>query len=398
MEVRAAERIGRLKYAIRNVARAAQRLEAEGRRILHLNIGDPLLFDFQTPPALVEAVARAMRSGHNGYAPSHGVLAAREAVAASLEAQGIRVSPDCVMITSGASEAIEIAMTALLEPGDRILSPVPGYPLYSAIATKLNVEERGYRLDPARGFLPDLEHLASLADERTRAIVIINPNNPTGSVAREADLAPLLEFARRRGLVVLADEVYHLLVHGPRPPRIAALAGDVPVVAFDSLSKGHFATGWRVGWMTLHGAGLMGAVKTAVGRLLDARLCSPAPPQLAIPEALSGDQTHLGPALDRLRARRDLLVSRIDAIPGMRCVRPEGAFYAMARFEGPTRRTDEELVLDLLEREGVLAVHGSGFGLPAADGWFRLVHLPPTSVLEQACDAFARSAARWGSE
>ena len=394
MHIPQARRIGQLKYAIRNIATAAQRLEAEGRRILYLNIGDPLLYDFETPPDMVEAVARAMRDGKNYYAPSHGILAAREAVANSLEAEGVDVAPGDVFITSGASEAIEIAMTAMLEPGDNVLTPMPGYPLYSAVLCKLGVEERGYRLDSANGWRPDVGHLRSLVDERTRGIVIINPNNPTGAVWNESTLVELLDLARAHSLVVYADEVYHTMTYDAPPPRIAALAPDLPVIAFDSLSKSHLATGWRAGWMSLHGEQLQGEYKGAVGRLLDARLCSPTSVQFAIPVALEGASDHLAPTIRKLRERRDTAVRLLNEIPGFSCNPPEGAFYLMPRFDGLDGQTDEEFVLDVLNEEGVLLVHGSGFGLAPRDGYMRIVYLPPVDVLEAAIAGIARVAER----
>ena len=243
MHVSPASRIAGLKYAIRNIATKAAALEAKGRRILYLNIGDPLLYDFETPPALVEAAVQAMRDGKNYYGSSYGVPIAREAIANSLEVQNVDVAPGDVFVTSGASEGIEASMTAMLEPGDNVLTPMPGYPLYSAVLCKLNAEERQYRQVPEDHWKPDLEQAESLVDERTRAIVIINPSNPTGAVWDEATLLSVIEFARRHKLVIFADEVYHTLTYGPRPPRISSIAGDVPVVAFDSLSKAFLATG-----------------------------------------------------------------------------------------------------------------------------------------------------------
>jgi alanine-synthesizing transaminase len=393
--IQPAARIGRLKYAIRNVAAAAAELEAQGRKVLRLNIGDPLLYDFATPPALVEAVVRAMRDGANWYAPSHGLPAAREAIAASLGREGIAVSPSSVFVTSGASEAIEAALTALLEPGDSVLTPAPGYPLYSAVLTKLNAEERPYRLDPAAHWQPDLAHVEALVGPRTRAMVVINPNNPTGAVYGADTLRGLLDIARRHDLVVLADEVYAPLTYGPPAPRMASLADDVAIVGLDSLSKAYLATGWRVGWMSLHHPSLrdFGA---AVARVLDARLCSPTPPQFAVPVALEGGRAHLVPVMERLRERRDALVRRLNAIPGVWCEAPQGAFYAMARIDRLNGRTDEELVLELLRSEGVLVVHGSGFGMPPKEGWIRIVYLPPVPVIESACASLERFLASSG--
>jgi alanine-synthesizing transaminase len=392
--IQSAERIGRLKYAIRNIAASAAEIEATGRKVLRLNIGDPLLYDFHTPRALVEAVTQAMHDGKNWYAPSYGIPAAREAIAASMTKQGAPVAPSSVFVTSGASEAIEAALTAMLEPGDSVLTPTPGYPLYTAILAKLNAEERAYRLDPANHWQPDLAQIESLIGPRTRAIVVINPNNPTGALWGEETLRAILDLARRRGLVVLADEVYHPLTYGPPAPRMASLVDDVPIISLDSMSKAYLATGWRVGWMTLHHASLDG-LRTAIQRILDARLCSPTPPQFAIVPALAGGDAHVADAMARLRERRDLVVSRLNAIPGVWCEAPGGAFYIMARVTLPEGRTDEEFVLDVLRTEGVLVVHGSGFGMPAKDGWMRIVYLPPPDVLSAACDAIERTVKRW---
>jgi alanine-synthesizing transaminase len=389
-----AERIARLKYAIRNIAASAAEIEAQGRKVLRLNIGDPLLYDFHTPPALVEAVAQAMRDGKNWYAASYGIAPAREAIAASLAKQGAKVPAGDVFVTSGASEAIEASLTAMLEPGDSVLTPTPGYPLYTAILAKLNAEERPYRLDPKAHWQPDLAEIEASIGPRTRAIVVINPNNPTGALWSEDTLRSILDLARRKNLVVLADEVYHPLTYGPPAPRMASLASDVPIIAFDSMSKAYLATGWRVGWMSLHGPGL-DAVRTAIMRILDARLCSPTPPQFAIQVALDGGRAHIDDAMAKLRERRDLLVSRLNAIPGVWCEAPGGAFYIMTKVDLPAGKRDEEFVLDLLRGEGVLCVHGSGFGMKAEDGWMRIVYLPPPSVIEPACDAIERTVKRW---
>jgi len=390
-----ATRIGGLKYAIRNIAAKAAALEAKGRRILYLNIGDPLLYDFETPPALVEAAAQAMRDGKNYYGSSYGIPIAREAIANSLEAQGVDVAPGDVFVTSGASEGIEAALTAMLEPGDNVLTPMPGYPLYSAVLVKLNAQERQYRQMPEDGWKPDLEAAEKLVDDRTRAIVLINPSNPTGAVWDEATLLGVVEFARKHNLVILADEVYHTLTFGARPPRLASIAGDVPVIAFDSMSKGFLATGWRVGWLSLHGEALQGEYKAALCRILDARLCSPTPPQFAIPVALASDGSHLEAALTKIRARRDATVRGLNAIPGFTCDEPAGAFYVMARFGNLGGETDEKFVLDVLESAGVLFVHGSGFGMNPADGFMRVVYLPDVPVLEAAFEGVADVAARW---
>ena len=385
--IRPARRIENVRYAIRNIVVEAKRLEADGREILYCNIGDPLKFDFKTPPHLIEATYRSMRDGDNGYLPSTGSLEARKAIAQAEVERGIRgITPDDVVVTTGASEAIELVLTALLEPGEEVLLPSPGYPLYNAVAAKLDVVAGTYYLDEANGWALDPEEVASRVTPRTRAIVLCNPNNPTGAVYSKESLLGVLEIARRHDLVVLSDEIYRKLIYDQAHVPTASLADDVPVITFDGLSKGYLACGWRIGWMSFANASRMSALKAAVGRLCDARLCSPGPMQAAIRPALEGPQDHVAEMMRRLRERRDLLVTRLADIPGLSLVTPEAAFYAMPQVKHPRVGDDEQFVLELLRATGVLFVHGSGFGERPGTHHFRVVFLPPKETLTRALD------------
>lgn len=393
--VHPAQRISQVRYAIRNIVAQAAKLEAEGRRILYCNIGDPLKFDFRTPPHLLEAVQRAMREGRNGYAPSAGLPEARAAVAREAARRGVAgVAPEDVIITAGASEAIELCLTALLEPHETVLLPSPGYPLYNAVAAKLGVEPVFYQLDEARGWALDLDEIEAKVRPNTRAIVLCNPNNPTGAVYPRSLVEGLLEIARRKRLVVLSDEIYDRLSYGPPPVSPALLSSDVPILVFNGLSKAYLACGWRVGWVTFCNRPLTVELRGAVQRLADARLCSPAPPQEAVQPALEGPQDHLVEMMGRLRERRDLTVRRVNAISGLSLVEPQGAFYAMARIHLPGVVSDEEFVLSLLSETGVLFVHGSGFGQKEGTHHFRVVFLPPPQVLNDAFDRLAEFVAK----
>ena len=385
--VQPAARIQNVRYAIRNVVAEALKLERAGREILYCNVGDPLKFDFATPPHLVEAVHKAMRDGHNGYSPSPGLWEAREAVARDASARGLPgVTAEDVLITSGASEAIELTLTAMLDPGDALLLPSPGYPLYNAVAAKLQVDVIPYHLDEAHGWSVDADEVDRLATPRTRAVVICNPNNPTGGLTDRAGLLRLLEVARRRGLAVLSDEIYDRLLYGAPHVPTASLCDDVPVVTFNGLSKAYLACGWRVGWAIFSSPKLTSGLRTAALRLADARLCGPAPAQYAIRPALEGPQDHIPEMMSRLAERRAVTVRRLNAIPGLSCVEPGGAFYAMPRIQLPGVTDDERFVLELLHETGVLFVHGSGFGQRPGTQHFRVVFLPPPAVLERAFD------------
>lgn len=389
-------RIANVKYAIRNIAAEATRLEAQGKRVLYCNVGDPLKFDFATPPHLVEVVIKALRDGQNGYAPSAGLKAAREAVASDANRRGLsRIRPEDVFITSGVSEAIDLALTALLEPGDEVLLPSPGYPLYNAIAARLDAKAVPYQLDEAHGWSVDAAELESKVGPRTKAVVLCNPNNPTGALYGKQTVLAVLQVARKHGLAVLSDEIYDKLLYDDAHLATGTLADDVPIIMFNGLSKAYLCPGWRVGWLAFVNPALTKDIAGAVQRLADARLCGPAPVQHAVEPALFGPQDHIAEAMRRLRARRDLTVKRLNGIAGISCVEPKGAFYAMPRLELPGLKSDEDFVLRLVRETGVLFVHGEGFGQREGTHHFRVVFLPPEKVLSEAFDRLGEFVKQW---
>lgn len=384
-----ARRVSGFSYAIRNIVAEARKVEAGGRPVRYLNIGDPVAFGFQTPPALVEAVERAMRSGQNMYAPSPGIPAAREAVAADYTARGVSMTPDRVVITAGTSEGIEMVLSALADPGDEVLVPVPTYPLYTAVCAKIGARAVYYRTDPDRGWLPDLDHLRALVTPATRALVVIDPNNPTGAVYSAEVRSALVELADRHNVVLLADEVYgDLAYEGPVGP-IAAVDPSAPVVSFSSLSKAYLAPGWRAGWLAVGRSERLDGVLAAILKLADGRVCSNGPVQHAIVAALTGDRSHQVGLRTALRERAVLTTTRLNAIEGISCAAPAAAFYAMPRVALPPGVTDEAFVLALLRATGVLCVYGSGFGLAPEAGFFRVVFLAPPAELAAIYDDLA---------
>ena len=377
-----AARVNRFSYAIRNIVAEARAVEATGRTVRYLNIGDPVAFGFQTPPHLVEAANRAMRDGHNGYLPSDGIPAAREAVAADYAPKGMAVPADRVLITSGTSEGIDLALNALVDEGDEVLVPMPTYPLYTAVLASINARPRFYRTDPSHGWLPDLDHLRSLVTSRTRALIVIDPNNPTGAVYPTSVRRALLNLADEHGLTIVADEVYAELGFDGPVPLLASLDPDAPIISLSSLSKAYLAPGWRAGWMVVGKTSRLDAVLAGVKKLADGRLCSPGPMQHAVIAAMTGDRSHQ-PAFRRALAERGRVTAEmLNAIPGMRCVAPRAAFYAMPAVTLPPGRTDEHYVLSLLRATGILTVHGSGFGMPPDQGTFRIVFLADPADLK----------------
>jgi alanine-synthesizing transaminase len=377
-----ASRVDRFSYAIRNIVVEAKAVEARGLPVKYLNIGDPVAFGFRTPEHLVETAARAMRDGHNGYLPSVGIPAAREAVAADYKQRGLSASPDRVLITTGSSEGIDLALNAMVDEGDEVLVPLPTYPLYTAVIAKIGAQPLYYRTDPDRDWLPDLDHMRSLVTSRTRVLVVIDPNNPTGAVYPPATRRQLIAFAEEHSLTILADEVYGDLGFDGPVPLLGTLDPEAPIISSSSLSKAYLAPGWRAGWMVVSATPRLDGVLAAVKKLADGRLCSPGPMQYAVAAALTGDRSHQVSFRRALAERARVTTEMLNAIPGMRCVAPRAAFYVLPSVALPPGRTDEDFVLALLRETGILCVHGSGFGMPPEEGFFRIVFLAEPRELQ----------------
>jgi alanine-synthesizing transaminase len=383
-EIAAAQRLENVRYAIRDLALVADEVTRQGHTVLTLNVGDPNIFDFQTPAHLIEAVYRAMKDNKNGYAPSPGIKEALDAIRAEAARKSISSVQD-VFVTTGVSETVDICLTALINPGEEILTPSPDYPLYSAVLSKLGISITTYDLNEHDEWQPDLVDIQRKITSRTRAIVLINPNNPTGSVCSRRMLGQLAEFARRHNLVIFADEIYDKLIldDDHQHVSLAAVVPDVPVVTFGGLSKNYLAPGWRIGWGIVSGEA--SAVKPyieGIHRLLRSRLCANHPEQYAIKPALEGPQDHLIEVRRKLRSRRDLTVKWANSTPHLSCVPPRGAFYAFPRLDIP--ETDDVFVKELCLQKHVLVVHGSGFGQKPGTRHFRIVFLPDEQTLAKA--------------
>jgi len=384
--IKPAERTNNIEYAIRDIVVVADRVKATGKKILPLNIGDPCKFDFHTPDELIEIVTKAMRDNYNGYSPSSGIEEAVEAIRKeAVELKGIKNIQN-IFVTTGASEAIEICMTALVNRGENILIPSPGYPLYSAIVPKIESVFNTYYLNEENNWYPDIDDIVSKINDKTRGIVIINPNNPTGAVYSKEILLELIEVAKKYNLVIFADEIYDkLILDGKKNISIASLTDEVPVVTFNGLSKSFLAPGWRIGWAIISGPKeLLEDYIEGAQRIVRARLSANHPLQYAIKPALEGVCKHLPETLKKLSERGEITYKRLNSIKNISCVKPEGAFYAFPKLNIPI--DDKEWVIKLLEETGVLCVHGSGFGQREGTKHFRVVFLPQNDVLNQAYD------------
>ncbi|MEM3730760.1 MAG: aminotransferase class I/II-fold pyridoxal phosphate-dependent enzyme [Candidatus Bathyarchaeia archaeon] len=382
------ERVRSIEYAIRDVIVYAKQLSKAGKKIYYLNIGDPVAYDFETPKHIREALTKAVEEGANAYSPSEGLPELRKAISEKeARVNGISISADDIIVTSGISEAIQMVMAALLDAGDEILLPGPTYPPYISYAKFFGGKPITYETVEENGWQPNIEDLRKKISEKTRGILIVNPNNPCGALYSEKILKQILDLAGEFGLPVLSDEIYDQIVYEKKFVSTAKLAKDVPVIGFNGFSKAYLMTGWRLGYVYFyHQKGELQQLKNCIEKEARIRLCANTPVQKAGVAALNGPQDHIKDMVEKLRQRRDYSLKRISEIEGISCAKPEGAFYVFPKIHdvGRVWKTDSEFVLELLKATGVLLVHGSGFDPVYGAGHARAVFLPPIETLETA--------------
>lgn len=379
-----------IEYAIRDVIKFAKKLEKKGKKVTYLNIGDPVKFGFDTPEHVKLALFEAVKAGANWYGQSEGLLELREAICKKEKrVNNVDILPENVIVTTGVSEGIFMIMAALIDKGDEILVPGPTYPPYASYTSFFEGKPVAYETIEEEGWKPNVEDIRSKISERTKGVVIINPNNPCGAVYDEKTVKEIVDVAAENDLVVLSDEIYDRIVYEEGFVSTACIEKSFPVVGLNGFSKTYLATGWRLGYLYLHDPeGELEALKEAVKKETRIRLCANTPIQKAGVAALNGPQDHIAEMVVKLRKRRDYAWKRLNEIEGISCTKPKGAFYVFPRVDdvGQRWKTDMEFVLDVLEKTGVLFVHGSGFCTTYGAGHFRSVFLPPTDILESAFD------------
>jgi len=378
-----AVRTENITYAVRDIIVLANEVAKTGKEMLYLNIGDPNIYDFEPPRAMIEATYKAMLENKNGYSPSSGIKPALDSIEREADRKGIKNIHD-IFVTTGASEAIELALSALVNQGENVLTPTPGYPLYTAISSKLQAMENPYYLDEENGWQPDIEDIKSKLNDKTKAIIIINPNNPTGSNATYETLKELVDFAVEHNLVIFADEIYDkLLFDDKKLTSIASINPNASVITFGGLSKNYMVPGFRIGWGIVSGQKeILVDYIEAINKMLRARLSANHPEQYGIPVALDGDNEHLVLAMEKLTQRRNMTFEMLNAIDGISCVKPEGAFYAFPQVD--IKNDDNHFIAELIKETGVIVVPGTGFGQKPGTKHFRVVFLPQEEVLEKA--------------
>lgn len=367
----------------------AKRLEEQGHRILKLNIGNPGAFDFSAPDEILLDVIRNLPAAE-GYSDSQGILSARTAIVQHYQERGLdTVHVDDIWLGNGVSELIVMALQAMLDNGDEVLIPAPDYPLWTAAASLSGGTPRHYLCDEASGWLPDIDDIRSKITDRTKAIVVINPNNPTGAVYPRHILEEIAELARQHSLTVLADEIYDkILYDDAHHIPFAVVAPDLFTLTFNGLSKAYRLAGFRSGWLMAAGPKKhASSYIEGLTILANMRLCANVPGQHAIQVALGGRQSIRELVLPggRLLEQRDAAVSALRAIPGVSCVEPKGALYVFPRLDPDMIpiKDDQSFVLDFLREQHVLLVQGTGFNWPTPDH-LRIVTLPHAEVLTEA--------------
>lgn len=371
-----ADRVNGMENPIRDVVAKADELRKKGKKIYPLNIGDPNKFDFKPPEKVVEAYAQAIRDTY-AYGPSEGIPELREAIA---KKEGVEA--ENVLITMGVSEALYFAFTCLLNPGDNVLLPSPYYPQYYTISKICGGKDNFYEMGGE--WVPEASELRKKINEKTKAIAIINPNNPTGAVYPKKLVQQIVDLAGEHDIPIISDEIYVGIEFDEETVAPAKLAKDVPVIALNGFSKMDLCTGYRIGYMAFHNEGCE-ELKEAIVGLCRFRLSMNHPVQKAVLPLFYGPQPHRKELVKKLKERRDIVFKRFNEIPGLQCAKPRGAFYAFPKVEGAWK-DDKEFVYDLLNETGVLTVHGSGFSRTLKNKHFRIVFLAQPELLNEAID------------
>ena len=374
-----------VEYAIRDIVLAARKVEQSGMKVDYLNIGDPVQFGFQPPDNVKQALINSINKGENYYSTSEGLLELREEIAKKENAKGLSISADDVLITNGVSEGLDMVISSIVEEGDEVLLPGPYYPPYASYVRLHGGVPVEFSVD-LNNSTPDIDDIKSKITSKTVAICLISPNNPTGVVFNENALKKLVDLANEHNLYIICDEIYDQIIFDDKFVGIGKVAGDSPVIILNGFSKVHLMSGWRIGYIAFNRSPQLEELREHLPKLARVRIATNLPIQYAALESLRGSQNYINDFVSEMKKHRDLVVRRLNEMPGLSCSNPKGAFYAFPKIEDNKFGSDKEFVTKLLESKGVLTVHGSGFGEQYGSGHFRLVYLPNLEILNSAMD------------
>ncbi|HET8720319.1 MAG TPA: aminotransferase class I/II-fold pyridoxal phosphate-dependent enzyme [Candidatus Nitrosotenuis sp.] len=383
--MKVSKKVAGVEYAIRDIVIAARDVEKQGKQITYLNIGDPVQFGFQPPDNVKEALIKAIRNGYNYYGSSEGLPELRAAIAQKEKAKGLLVDSDDILITNGVSEGLDMVMSSIVEEGDEVLLPGPYYPPYASYVRLHGGIPIEFAVD-LKNSTPDIDDIKSKITQKTVAICLISPNNPTGAVFSEKSLKQLVDIANEHDLYIICDEIYDQIVFDEKFTGIGKVAHDSPVILLNGFSKVHLMSGWRIGYIGFNNSPKLEQLRQNLPKLGRVRISTNLPIQYAALESLRGSQTYVSEFVSEMKKRRDFVVKRLNSISGLSCYNPKGAFYAFPKIENNRYKSDEEFVMNLLKKTGVLTVHGSGFGTKYGSGHFRIVFLPDLNTLSFALD------------
>ena len=372
-----------VEYAIRDIVLAARKVEQTGMKVDYLNIGDPVQFGFQPPDNVKQALINSINKGENYYSTSEGLLELREEIAKKENAKGLSITADDVLITNGVSEGLDMVISSIVEEGDEVLLPGPYYPPYASYVRLHGGLPVEFSVD-LNNSTPDIDDIKSKITSKTVAICLISPNNPTGVVFNENALKELVDIANEHNLYIICDEIYDQIIFDDKFVGIGKVAGDSPVIILNGFSKVHLMSGWRIGYIAFNRSPQLEELREHLPKLARVRIATNLPIQYAALESLRGSQNYINDFVSEMKKHRDLVVKRLNEMPGLSCSNPKGAFYAFPKIEDNRFGSDKEFVTKLLESKGVLTVHGSGFGEQYGSGHFRLVYLPSLEILDSA--------------
>jgi len=372
-----------VEYAIRDIVLAARKVEQTGMKVDYLNIGDPVQFGFQPPDNVKQALINSINKGENYYSTSEGLLELREEIAKKENAKGLSITADDVLITNGVSEGLDMVISSIVEEGDEVLLPGPYYPPYASYVRLHGGLPVEFSVD-LNNSTPDIDDIKSKITSKTVAICLISPNNPTGVVFNENALKELVDIANEHNLYIICDEIYDQIIFDDKFVGIGKVTGDSPVIVLNGFSKVHLMSGWRIGYIAFNRSPKLEALREHLPKLARVRIATSLPVQHAALESLRGPQNYINDFVSEMKKHRDLVVKRLNEMPGLSCSNPKGAFYAFPKIEDNRFGSDKEFVTKLLESKGVLTVHGSGFGEQYGSGHFRLVYLPSLETLDSA--------------
>jgi len=382
--LKVSDRISNVEYAIRDITIHARRYEKSGRKIIYLNIGDPVKYDFPTPDHIKKALIDAISNDFNYYADSEGILELRQAIVKKESLKGLSITVEDVLVTNGISEGLDMVAASIVEPNSEILMPGPYYPPYASYVKFYGGKPIEFRL--TEDGTPDLDDIKSKITSKARALCIINPNNPTGEVFNSKNLKQLIDVAAEHDMYIICDEIYDKLVFDQEFTGIGKVAKDAAVILLNGFSKVYLMTGWRCGYICMNSdCQKLENIRSNIPKLARVRIAANLPVQKAAVAALQGPQSYIAKTVSKLKKRRDLVVKRLNEIDGISCKLPNGAFYTFPKILLNGWKDDKDFVLDLLDKTGILTVHGSGFG-ELGKGHFRIVYLPNEQVLEEAMD------------